>query len=138
MVGVETAFITSLLPDHPWSMNLRTVPVKYTDLNLIGTVLTRMQPSSCPFLSTFGVVLLPQYVTYSLFFSGSYQVSKEATPRPIREQLPQASAYEVVETVQTIADTMQLLTTTRTTQIALVTITLHFEHEGKITPARSS
>lgn len=63
-------------------------------------------------------------------------MSKEATSRPICEQLPQASAYEVVETVQTIADTMQLLTTTCTTQIALVTITLHFEHEGKITPAR--
>src|SRR5437763_11767377 len=44
-------------------------------------------------------------------------------------------AYEVVESVQSITDAMQLIITT-CAQFALVTITLHFEHEGKITPAR--
>ncbi len=63
-------------------------------------------------------------------------MSKEATSRSIREQILQTSAYEVVETVQPITDTMQLITSTRTAQIALVMITLHFEHEGRITPAR--
>src|SRR5437868_10450021 len=99
-------------------------------------VLTRIQPHSRLFLSTFGVLLLPEYVIYFLFYSGGYEVSKEAASRPRYEQLLQTSAYEVVETVQTITDTMQLIITTRTAQIALVTITLHFEHEGRITPAR--
>ncbi len=62
-------------------------------------------------------------------------MSKEATTRPIREQVLQMPAYEVVESVQSITDAMQLIITT-CAQFALVTITLHFEHEGKFTPAR--
>jgi hypothetical protein len=73
---------------------------------------------------------------YFLFQSGGYEVSKEATSRPTWEQVLQMSAYEVVESIRSITDTMQLITTTRTAQFALVTITLHFEHEGKITPAQ--
>jgi hypothetical protein len=63
-------------------------------------------------------------------------VSKEATSCPIREQTIQTTAYEVAAAVQTIADMIQLITTTSTEQIALVTITLHFEHEGKATSTR--
>jgi type II secretion system (T2SS) protein E len=70
------------------------------------------------------------------FTQGGYKVSKEATSRPIREPMLQASAYEVVESTRSIVDMMQFVTATRTAQCALVAITLHFEHEGKITPAQ--
>jgi type II secretion system (T2SS) protein E len=73
---------------------------------------------------------------YLLFHSGGDELSQEATSRSICQQMLQPSAYEVVETARSITDTMQLTTTAHTAQIALVTITLHFEHEGKITPAR--
>jgi hypothetical protein len=63
-------------------------------------------------------------------------VSKEATSRPIREQMSQTAAYEVVDAVQPIAEMIQLIMTTCTEQIALVAIALYFEHEGKATPVR--
>src|SRR5438552_4572785 len=40
------------------------------DLNHRRTVLTRLQPHSHLFLSTFGVLLLLEYVMYFLFYSG--------------------------------------------------------------------
>ena len=63
-------------------------------------------------------------------------MSKEATSCPIREQPIQTTAYEVVTAVQTIADMIQLITKTITEQMALVTITLNFEHEGKAASER--
>jgi hypothetical protein len=63
-------------------------------------------------------------------------VSQEATSLLIREQAVQTAIYEVVETVQPIADMIQLITTTRIEQIAIVTIVLRFEYEGKATSAR--
>ncbi len=47
-----------------------TVKLQWIDLNRMQTVLTRTQPLSRLFLSTFAVRLLPEYALYFLFYSG--------------------------------------------------------------------
>lgn len=54
-----------------------------------------------------------------------------------RQHLQPTSAYESIETVQSIATRMHFLTTTGIEQMALVAIALSFEHEGKAHTARS-
>lgn len=51
------------------------------------------------------------------------------------DSLSSPYSYEAITTTQTIAALTRLLTTTRTQQVALVTIRLRFEAEGKGTPS---
>src|SRR5579863_9963562 len=45
-------------------------------------------------------------------------------------------SYKVVNRMQAIASTLQLITTTEVEHVALVVVTLDFEREGKTTPAQ--
>lgn len=56
-------------------------------------------------------------------------MGNEATSQFILEHAEQTPAYETANTIQSIASAMQFITTTQIEQVALVTITLHFESE---------
>ncbi len=62
------------------------------------------------------------------------EAASHATPEHITNTGTPATSgytYEVVDTVQDIAATMKSLIETRAEQLAVVTIRLHFEHEGR-------
>lgn len=65
-------------------------------------------------------------------------MSIEAISRPRLTHIPASSPYEVVETVQAVATTLRLMTTTATAQVALVTASFEFEHEVKGPTRRSA
>lgn len=63
---------------------------------------------------------------------------KEAISSLPFEHTKSLYTYEVAETIQDVAVMMQLVTTTRTEQIAVVTIHLDFDYEGRLFPDRLS
>ena len=65
-------------------------------------------------------------------------MSIEALSRPRLTHVPASHSYEVVETVQSIATTLRLMTTTSVAQVALVAVSLEFEHDTKGSANRSA
>ncbi len=65
-------------------------------------------------------------------------MSIEAISRPRLTYVPASHAYEVVETIQSIATTLRLMTTTSVAQVALVAVTFEFEHDTKGSANRSA
>jgi hypothetical protein len=61
---------------------------------------------------------------------------KEAVSLPEFAYATNVYTYEIVDTVQDVVSMMQLVASTRTEQIALVTITLHYKYEGKAYPGQ--
>src|SRR5579859_6530065 len=65
-------------------------------------------------------------------------MSIEAISRPRLTHVAASHSYEVVESMQSIATTLRLLTTTSVAQVALVAITFEFEHDTKGSANRSA
>ncbi|HLI87498.1 MAG TPA: hypothetical protein VKV37_02340 [Ktedonobacteraceae bacterium] len=61
---------------------------------------------------------------------------REVVSHPPHEQTTNVYTYQTIETVDAVATAMRRITGTRSPQIALVTIKLHFDHEGRIYAAR--
>lgn len=65
-------------------------------------------------------------------------MGKETTATQTLDYVTQPYIYKTAENIQEIVSTLQSVTTTGCPQVALVTITLHFEHERRLSPRKQA